>query len=211
MLKWSILVATLARRSGHLANLLDDLDPQIREGVEVVAYRNHGEVPLGDIRQALVEEARGEYLCFVDDDDRLPPYYVDRVLPLLDGVDYVGWRMQAHINGVPLKPTYHSLEYDRWFETPDAYFRDVSHLNPVRTALARQADFRNAEPPEDVTWSDQIRPLLATQHYAGDDPMYLYYATNDSTWRPGHEPAWDGQSEPFPPTPPWLRWHPHST
>jgi hypothetical protein len=182
--------------------------------VEVVAYRNHGEIPLCDIRQALVEDAHGQYLCFVDDDDRLPPYYVSTVLPLLDGtVDYVGWRMQAYMNGTPLKPTYHTLDSDGWWETDAAYFRDVSHLNPVRADLARQADFRRGSIPEDVSWADQMRPLVRTQHLCGDQVMYHYHASNhDTSWRPGHEPAWDGNAEPLPDYPwSWFRWFGDST
>jgi hypothetical protein len=216
--RWSILVATLARRGDHLRQLLSDLIPQLAgsDEVEVVALRNHGERKLGDIRQSLVESARGEYLSFVDDDDRLPEYYVSEVLSRLDGVDYVGWQMQAYVNGNPLKPTYHSLAYDGWFETPDAYYRDTSHLNPVRTALARRCDFRATEPPEDVAWSDQLRGLVVTQHYV-DRVMYHYYATMDSTWRPGHE-YWDGVSDPLDDYTyhwandiPQFRWHPEST
>lgn len=222
---WSILIATLARREQQLAQVLEALGQQLAlfsPMVEVVAYRNHGETPLPVIRQALVEEARGDYLCFVDDDDTLPPYYVDTILPMLDGtVDYVGWRMQAYMDGAALKPTYHTLDTDGWWETDYAYYRDVSHLNPVRTALARQADFRRVgDGPEDVSWADQMRPLLHTQHLCdGDRIMYHYYMRSaDSTWRVGHEPPWDGATDLLT-TPvvhrydhiPAFRWHPAST
>lgn len=212
---WSILIASLARRSEQLAQVLDDLGRQMQPGIEVIVYRNHGEIPLSHIRQSLVEEARGEYLNFVDDDDRLPDYYVSEVLPLLDGVDYIGWRMQAYMNGQPLKPTYHTLESDGWWETSYAFYRDVSHLNPVRADLAKQCDFRKAAPPEDVSWTEQIRDLVHTQNLCSDRVMYHYYASyHDSAWRPGHEPAWDGSDRLMitqTPDRPWLRYHPDST
>lgn len=213
---WSILVATLARREARLRELLSDLEPQVRHArglVEIVALRNRGERPLGHVRQALVDDARGGYLSFVDDDDRVPDYFVERVVwHLVDHVDYVGWRMQAYVGGRPLKPTFHSLRYHGWSEDAAGYYRDVSHLNPVRTELARRCDFRRAEPPEDVGWADQLRPHLAGAREAYvDEVMYRYYATGDSAWRPGSEPA-DAASGP----PPDLdvshfRWHPEST
>lgn len=215
--KWSILIATLARRCERLTEgVLADLAPQLEQveagQIEIVALRNHGEKGLGDIRQRLVEEARGQYLCFVDDDDRLPDYYVSEVLPLLDGVDYIGWRMQAYLYGISLKPTYHTLDVDHWYETDIAYWRDVSHLNPIRSALAKQCDFRRTSPPEDVAWTDQARPLVMTQHYI-NRIMYHYYATEDSSWRGGEH--WDGQSDHIdwttPCEVPGFRWHPDST
>lgn len=217
MTRWSILIASLARRSATLEQVLADLAPQLTDEVEVVVYRNHGELPLGHIRQALVEDARGTYVSFVDDDDRIPDYHVHTVLPLLDGVDYVGWRMQAYISGEKLKPTYHTLDVDSWWESPDAYWRDISHLNPVRRHLALQCDFRATAPPEDVSWADQMRGLVLTQNMCRTDvSMYEYTASSDSTWRPGHEPAWDG-SDRLPPGAPnpfnhfQMRWHPSST
>lgn len=220
---WSILIASLARRSESLAQVVEDLGQQLVPGVEVIVYRNHGEKALGEIRQALVEAAGGTYLNFVDDDDRLPGYYVDEVVQRLDGeVDYIGWRMQAYIDGFQLKPTYHTLDVDHWWESDTAYWRDFSHLNPVRADFARLADFRRVDPPEDVSWADQLRiqasqldaiGLGLTQAVVPDDKvMYHYYSRSaDSTWRPGSEPAWNGSGEPFPELPAGCRWHPEST
>jgi hypothetical protein len=210
-MKWSILIATLARREDKLNLLLSDLGPQIDGQVEIVAYRNHGEHPLGHIRQSLVEAAEGEYISFVDDDDRVPEYYVSEMLPLLDGVDYIGFRMQAYLNDVPYKPTFHSLRYQGWSEDADGFYRDTSHLNPVRTALARQCDFRRTDPPEDVAWADQMRALAITEHYI-DRVMYHYYSSSyDSAWRPGHEQP-SGLPTDLPAVHvPNFRWHPASS
>jgi hypothetical protein len=213
-MKWSILVATLARRADKLNLMLSDLGPQIEAAdgqVEIIAYRNHGERTLGHIRQVLVEAADGEYLSFVDDDDRVPPYYVSEVLPLLDGVDYIGFRMQAYLDGVPYKPTFHSLRYEGWSADDNGFYRDTSHLNPVRTVLARQCDFRRTDPPEDVAWADQLRDLAITEHYI-DRVMYHYYSSAyDSAWRPGHETdkTWSGNRPEIDVLN--FRWHPEST
>src|SRR5687767_4133734 len=146
---------------------IEDYDGEI----EVVAYWNNREKSLGSLRQALVEEAKGDYICFVDDDDMLPEYYLSSVYSLLggtkyDGPQYVGWKMQYIHDGVPSpKPTYHSLKYDGWSEDSLGFYRDVSHLNPVRRSLALRADFRKEIPgvSEDRSWAIQLRPHLATE------------------------------------------------
>lgn len=186
---WTILVATLGQRQERFKRLLNHLLPQVEEcpgQVNVLAYWNNGEQPLAEVRQALVDEADGTFVSFVDDDDLVAATYVRRILPLLNkGIDYVGFRLQCYIDGAPLKPTYHSLRYPQWYDDAKGYYRDVSHLNPVRRELALLADFRRTEPPEDVAWADQLRGHLKSELYV-DDVMYQYYSSStDTTWRPG--------------------------
>lgn len=216
MATWTILIATLGRRGDRFARLMGGLLPQLDQAggeVTVEALWNNGERPLCEVRQDLMEHTASAYTSFVDDDDVLPPYYVERVLPLLDGVDYIGWRMQCILNGAELAPTYHSLEYTGWYSDNNGHYRDISHLNPVRRELAMaHARFR---PPvqgaEDSDWSSQLRGHLKTQHMIGEC-MYYYHASDaDTTWAgagsvppPGTytRPEFDS---------PYFSWHPASS
>ena len=189
----TILVATLGERSSRFERLMWTLLPQLGalEGhpIRVLAYWNNGERPLSEYRQALVDAADSDYVWFADDDDELPEFYAARIAERLDGVDQVGWRMQCVMNGVPLKPTFHSVRYHGWWEDDAGYYRDVSHLNPIRTDIARQADFRRGDPPEDVAWTTQIRGFVVTEHFI-DDCMYVYHSSShDSRWHPGSVPT----------------------
>jgi hypothetical protein len=191
---WTILVATLGQRVTRFERLLSQLLPQTESHdgrVTVCALYNHGERPLGDVRQSLVEHATSDYVSFVDDDDELPDYFVDEVVARLGDVDYVGWQMQCYADGTTLKPTYHSLRYSHWWDDAAGYYRDVSHLNPIRIELARRGDFRRGAPPEDVSWVDQVRPHVRTEAYV-DRIMYHYHASSgDTTWRgDGIERVW---------------------
>lgn len=196
---WSILVATLGQRRARFKRLVDILTPQLDAydgAVELVAYWNIGEVPLAEIRQSLVDDARGAYVSFIDDDDTVPYYFVDEVLCAIEAhynvsgytyPDYVGWQMQTYVDDEPLKPTFHSLRYDHWWDDLAGYYRDISHLNPIMKSrvIEAGADFRRAQPPEDVAWADQLRGHLTTEAYV-DRVMYHYHAsTTDSTWQPG--------------------------
>jgi hypothetical protein len=210
---WTVLIATLGQRTSRFTQLLRTLLPQVDayDGrVTVTALFNHGERPLGHVRQALLDGATSRYVSFVDDDDELPGYYVDEVLPLLDGVDYVGWQLQCYVDGVAQKPTFHSLRYRRWYEDRKGYYRDVSHLNPIRTELARRADFRHGEPPEDVSWVDQVRPHVKTEHYV-DKVMYHYRSSaRDSTWHPSTRLRRKKFTRPHVSSP-YFCYHPEST
>lgn len=187
MTTWTILVATLGQRGDRFQRLLDQLLPQLDAAggkVTLCALYNHGERPLGYVRHALLRDVTSTYVSFVDDDDEVPDYFVTEALARMDGVvDYVGWRMQCYVDGVTLKPTYHSLRYTSWWDDLEGYYRDVSHLNPVRTTLAQLGDFRRGVPPEDVAWADQVRPHVRTESYV-DKVMYHYRSSSsDSTWR----------------------------
>ena len=96
----SILIPTIGRRRERFAALLDVLLPQAeksRASTEVVALYNNGEHPLPQVRQRLLDAARGAYVCFVDDDDMVAPCYVDEIVSALaenPGADSVGFRLE---------------------------------------------------------------------------------------------------------------------
>lgn len=183
---WNILIATLGQREDRFKRLLSTLMPQVAQAqgaVHVTALWNNQERPISHVRQDLINNAVGTYVSFVDDDDELPEYYVDKILPLLDGVDYIGWRMQCIADGVKLNPTFHSLRYHSWFHDDVGYYRHVSHLNPIRLDLARRVSYRDCPLPEDTSWAHKVRPFVKSEHFI-DDVMYIYHASStDTTWR----------------------------
>lgn len=188
MTSWNILVATLGQRGDRFRRLLDGLLPQLEPHagqVTVTALWNNGERTIGEYRQALLESATSTYVSFVDDDDEVPPYFVNHVTSVLDGeVDYVGWRMQCWVDGQKLRPTYHSIRYTRWYDDRRGYYRHVSHLNPIRTSLARLGDFRRGW-PEDVSWVEQVRPYVKTERYISNVMYHYHSSTRDTVQRPG--------------------------
>lgn len=180
-LKLSILIATHARREKKLKELLDVLMRQVDKhqgAIEVVAYWNSGELSIGEIRQALLEDAQGEYVCFVDDDDMVPEYYCDEIVNAL-GEDYVGFQVALYNDGELKPPVYHSLKYPNWFEAYDGYYRNVTHLNPIKRELALQGTFVGGA-GEDEKWASMVHPQ--TENYI-DRVMYFYYHSSlDSTF-----------------------------
>lgn len=188
MVIFSILICTIGRRSEQFANILKLLSPQVEKykgKVEIVAFWNNGELPLAEFRQELVDQAKGKYIAFVDDDDEIPPYYVDEIMKAAaKDPDYIGWQMQAYTNGIKLKPTYHSMRYEGWSEDELGYYRDVSHLNPIKRSIALKVPFTHiGDNPEDYRWAQEVPPYIRTEEYI-DKPMYFYrHNTEDSTWR----------------------------
>lgn len=190
MPKWSILICAVSERVEKLSKLCDQIAKQLKPDIEVLVCLDNFEYTIGQKRQALLEAAKGEYVSFVDDDDWVPDYYVEKVLPLLDGVDYIGWRQQLIHDGQMMKPTYHSLKHPV-SEEENGYYRNVSHLNPIKREIALTGNFDKTPQgtAEDDPWSQQVHPQ--TEHYI-DDVMYFYWhSTEGSLWDKKPKPLLD--------------------
>lgn len=185
-MKLSILIATQGRRCTQFKTLLKELMKQIKENgnqAEVIAYWNNGEHSIGHIRQALLEEAMGEYVCFIDDDDMIPEYYIKEILGAL-GKDYVGFRVQHFSDGVESKPVIHSLRYRVWDEDEEGFYRGVTHLNPLRREIALKGSFDvpNLGAGEDAAWARAVAYLPSDENFI-DKVMYHYtHVTTDTSF-----------------------------
>ena len=186
-IKWSILISTVPHRQKLLKRLLDVLLPQLTPDMEVIAYFNRGEKTLGEYRERLTKEAKGEYISCIDDDDLVPEDYVKTIYPLLDGVDYIGFRVKFTKNGIDQLPVIHSLRYQHWLEDESGYYRNISHLNPIKKELALKAGFLHTrENGEDHYWAMKVAPYVKTEHFI-DREMYLYIHTENSMFSLGRE------------------------
>jgi hypothetical protein len=173
--KWEILCLTMNSREQFLARLMAVLFPQIVTGVDIRIRTCDPLYTLGQNRDMLRRASGAEYQNFVDDDDLVPADYVSSILPLLDR-DYVGFQVQGYADGIPdTKLAYHSLRYSEWSEDENGYYRDISHLNPMRRELAMLEPMEGGH-GEDRRWADRMRArgALKTEHYI-PRVMYSYY------------------------------------
>lgn len=199
-MKWTICICTVTHRRAQLDELMAVLLPQVdkyKGQIEILLFFNNFEYSLGYLRQAMLDEARGEYICHIDDDDMVPEDYCDAIFPLLDGVDYIGFQVDFYDHGKKMPPVYHSLRYDHWYQDEKGYYRGVTHLNPVRTELARQSRYPiEFNIGEDASWAAGMKDLCKTEHVL-DRSMYIYrheafdsvaYAVSGSASHVGYNP-----------------------
>jgi hypothetical protein len=187
---WTICIATLGQRREHLRRLLDVLMPQVdaAEGVNVLTYFDNGETDLAVKRQALLDAVTSDYVCFVDDDDLVSDDYVTSILAAMtSGPDYVGFEVGVWKNGRRYGLSDHSLRHGAWSRDGDVYLRDITHLNPMRTTIAKTGDFTltGRGGAEDRAWVDQIRAggLLQTEVVI-DRVLYHYlWVPDGSAWK----------------------------
>ena len=189
-MKLSILIATQGRRDKVFRKLLDKLLDQISQfdgQVEIVAYWNNGELSIGEIRQALLESAKGDYICFVDDDDSVPHYYIEEIMKSL-GKDYIGFKVKLFNNGEIGRTSYHDIQYSVWSEDEHGFYRGVTHLNPTKRKIALKGRF-DGNAGEDSRWATQVTPFVKSQTYIDRFMYYYYHDRKDSSF--GGEPYID--------------------
>lgn len=225
---WMICIPTIPRRAETLQRVLLDLMPQTEQArgmVEVVGWLNVGTPRIAEIRDRFVDYAaeRGaEYISFVDDDDRLPEYYVREVLAALETrPDHVGLLLDYWKDGTPRAVVEHRFLWRRWQTlkaNPLTLVRDFTHIDPIRVSWAARGRFAaaRAHQPEDRNWAQQLRDAGfssrrgATEVFI-DRVMYRYL------WVP-EQSAWDTRDKlttlgiPIRPfiAHPYFTWHPES-
>lgn len=176
-MKWSILILTMPERAPLLSRLLNCLAPQVEKfpDVEIVTKTSRHKQSVAEQRQEMLNNAAGEYVNFIDDDDMVPDNYVETIRPLLDGVDYIGFPVNIYRDGTFFGVSYHSPIYKKWQSHRMCWFRDISHLNPIKRDIALKAKMEGGY-GEDYRWANELRRMDAvkTWHYV-PEAMYFYY------------------------------------
>lgn len=173
-MKWSILILTQPSRDEYLHRLLAVLEPQVKlyeDQVEICIRQCDTGISVGENRQILREQAAGEYSCYIDDDDLIPEDYVETILPLLDGVDYVGFYLHRYDDGNSTGVYKHSLTGERNSR--------ISHINPIKTSIALTVPMSGGF-QEDRRWWNALDDsgIVQTENFL-DREMYFYYYRSD--------------------------------
>lgn len=205
----SILIATIGRRNESFLRVVDELTKQAAfKPVEVIAYWNNGELSIGEIRQSLIEESKGEYICFVDDDDWVPDWYCTDIVHNL-GEDYVGFEVELFEKDKKMPRVFHSIKYGIWHQDDKGYYRGITHLNPIKREIALLGEFSKQGIGEDESWARLVAPHVRTENYI-DKIMYYYHHDQDETTFGGREQPRKTYTRPeF--NHPQFRWHPKSS
>ena len=172
----SILICHLPSRKDSFKRLRDQLAPQIdRPDVEVLTDNNDGSV--GVKRQRLLERATGEFVAYIDDDDRIASDYVERIICALVGrgnADCCSLRGVITTDGIDPRPFVHSITHRVWYEEDGVYYRPPNHLNPIKREHALKVGFPDSSHGEDRVYSEGVLQYLKNEADTGPEPLYFY-------------------------------------
>lgn len=176
----SILMPTIPGRIMESSGLIYTIDHQIGTlPVEFIYLGDNKKVSLATKRNRLLGMAQGDYVCFVDDDDRVANNYVSELVKATEqGSDVIVFQELYSENGGPLKPVYFDIgfECDRNFE--DHYERLPHYRMPMRREIVKGFKFPEEGKiamgaGDDFYYAKAQRPYLKTQTKI-DQALYFY-------------------------------------
>lgn len=177
-LKLSILIPTIPRHSKPFAELLEILSPQLTDEVEVILDCDIVS-NIGIKRNNLLAQAIGEYIVFIDSDDKISDDYVAKILSATStSPDCIGISGIITINRQTHQKWHISKEYGSWYTEGEIYYRTPNHISPVRRELALQAGFPEIDNGEDRVYSERLLGLLMSEVVV-EGEIYHYDYRND--------------------------------
>lgn len=181
-MKLSILIPTLPKRKEFYNRIAGQLLEQFKSFSQLGDYstevisNDETDISIGVKRNKLMAQATGEYICFIDDDDRIAYNYIQLVMEgIATNPDCCSLNGIITTDGKDPKPFKHSIEYAEMYERDGMYYRPVNHLNVVRSSIAKQMVFPDWQRSEDSNYCFQLRDsgLLKVEYKI--DPVLYYY------------------------------------
>jgi len=179
----SVLIPTLCSRSKLLTRLRTQLDDQIASlaapsAVEVLILPDEGELSIGRKRNDLIAAASGDFVVFIDDDDRVAADYLARILRAIrsdPSVDCIGHKGTLVFRNGQTRMFVHSICHRHWGFESDIYVRPPADISPIRRTIANRYLFEDVSYSEDIDWTARmvVDGVLRTEVFI-DAPIYIY-------------------------------------
>lgn len=185
-MKLSILIPTVPGREHFMDRIMKQVRDQAAYYPEVEVQWTIGttSVSIGMRRNDLVKRAHSEYICFIDDDDRIADNYIELVMAgIATNPDCCSLNGIITTDGKDPRPFMHSIDYDSMYERDGVYYRPPNHLNTIRTDLARKCPFPDWQRAEDSNYAFQLRDKgLLKVEYKIEPVLYYYDYVSDKRY-----------------------------
>lgn len=182
MILLSILIPSIPSRiESHLMPLLRELERQIGDRysnvVEILAFTDNKNRSIGAKRQALLNLSQGQYIAFLDDDDRPEPDYISTIINHLvipeEYPDVVTFKQRAIIDGQHYELTFQHGHPTNDELRPEGAIRPPWHVCFWRRDVVAHCTFPDNSYGEDWTWAEQANKKAKTSSHI-DKIMMTY-------------------------------------
>lgn len=165
----SILIPGIPERMANAKLLIAEIADQAGSrsaDVEVLYCVDNRQRTVGAKRQALQDIARGQYIAFCDDDDKITPAYVAALLEAAaSGVDVITFHQRAFHNDQECEIVFDAMHRTDDWKPNGVARRRPWHVCAWRRELIQHCRFGDCNYGEDRIWVDQAVPLIRTSHH----------------------------------------------
>lgn len=183
--QFSVLIATIEKRQELFdqlyQKLLDQLKTyQLETAVEILVFKDNQTFTVGYKRNTLVAQAKGQYVCFLDDDDDVCPDYLKLIYDACQtNADCISCTGIFYMPNQKPRLFRHSLKYSKIFlDQNGVSCSPPYHINPVKRELALKVAFPEQNRQEDDCWSQRMQQLKLLRTEAIITKPYYYYRYN---------------------------------
>jgi len=181
---WSVLIPTMQGREESLRKVVLSIQEKVRRfapdmRVEFCLEFDNKEKSVGVKRDSLLQNARGRYMAFIDDDDDITDAYIEDLWECIRG-DYHVMRLYGTISQYRFIHTSNFAFTDKMATTtdPPMFQRPPNHLNPMMTDVAKFVRFKDATYGEDLDWCIRLHKTQFLQREYTSDESRTHYIYN---------------------------------
>lgn len=184
-IKLSIMVATVPNRIDFFyPKIMKSLINQTKKynDVELIAMFDNKKRTIGKKRQDMIDLSQGDYVVFVDDDDRVSDDYVDKIMTALYNnptTDCVVFDAFTRINGDAGRRVRFGIEYENYNEGNELRSKP-SHTCVYKSEIAKKHKFVDINRGEDINWMNRACKGIKNQTKI-NDILYFYDAEYNTT------------------------------
>ena len=158
--KLTILILSLHNRLDKLSSLYQSLQRQvINHSVQIIYLGDNKSLSVGQKRNAAMRLVNGRYFCFIDDDDKINPNYVNSIMEAIEhNPDVITFDYLKTNNGRGEKlHKYYKNNYKGIYLAPDLshYKLLPNHLSVWKKDIVCH-DFPDKSVMEDHEWAESM-------------------------------------------------------
>jgi GT2 family glycosyltransferase len=187
-MKLSILVPSVAERRDTfipksldmLYGQLESLPEEIQNYVEIIYLIDNKKMMLGDKRNIMIDISKGDYIVFVDCDDRIESDYIKTLYEATkSNCDSIVFQASVSLNGDTPKLCYYSKDNKKDYNTANSYYRIPNHICCIKKEVSKKVSFPSLKMGEDAGYSKMLISHLRTEFVI--DRVLYHYDYNEMT------------------------------
>jgi glycosyltransferase involved in cell wall biosynthesis len=185
MKKLSILIPTLPARIDYYSHLIRNLNNQIisnnlQNEVQILSFCDTKDISVGEKRNFLLRNSNAEYVCFIDDDDRIADNYIFKIIQAIqsgaDVITFCGDYVENGINTAFSISMVHRGNYNE----QNMLYRLPNHLCPVKRNIALSCMFTDKNFGEDSDYAEKINQYIKNEFHIQEKLYFYIYNSNNS-------------------------------